>query len=216
MNKEEYNIRPKKCVSCNKPIPFSKRRNKFCDHSCSASYTNTGRIHTQDTKIKIKMSLSRPKIYQSSKVYFTHCLCCKKIHTTKTKRNIYCLDCKKIDKVLYKKESSFKLNKKDHPELFNSSLIKKYGWFISSGPKKNRQGVSWDHLYPLHLGFENSVDPNIMSHPANAELVPHDENLRRYHEHKQMITYDELIIRINKWESGNRILKKFYYDKTII
>lgn len=30
------------CLMCKKEIPYEKRRNKFCNHSCSASYNNQG------------------------------------------------------------------------------------------------------------------------------------------------------------------------------
>ena len=38
-----------------------------------------------------------------------------------------------------------------------------------------------------------------MSHPANAELVPHKENMRRYKD-KEQISYEELLIRIKNWK----------------
>jgi hypothetical protein len=40
---EVYDKSPKCCLHCNKPIPYDLRRSKFCDHSCSATYTNTNR-----------------------------------------------------------------------------------------------------------------------------------------------------------------------------
>jgi hypothetical protein len=49
-----------------------------------------------------------------------------------------------------------------------------------------------------------------MSHPANAELVPHRENLRRYREEKQMISYAELLDRIKRWESGDYDLEYWW------
>lgn len=49
-----------------------------------------------------------------------------------------------------------------------------------------------------------------MSHPANAELVPHRENLRRYHEQRSMITLEELYERIERWENGDRDLEYWY------
>jgi hypothetical protein len=38
----EYAANPKLCLTCGEMIPFEKRRSKFCDHSCSASYNNRG------------------------------------------------------------------------------------------------------------------------------------------------------------------------------
>ena len=41
---EKYNLDPVLCRSCNKPIIYSKRRNKFCSHSCAASFNNLGTV----------------------------------------------------------------------------------------------------------------------------------------------------------------------------
>lgn len=42
--KSKYNTNPKKCKFCGKIIPYEKRANDFCNHSCSASYNNIGII----------------------------------------------------------------------------------------------------------------------------------------------------------------------------
>ncbi len=39
---EDYNKNPKRCEHCSEPILYERRRNKFCDHSCAASYCNLG------------------------------------------------------------------------------------------------------------------------------------------------------------------------------
>lgn len=42
---EEYDQNPKKCKLCGKPIDFKNRlTNTFCNHSCAATYINSGRI----------------------------------------------------------------------------------------------------------------------------------------------------------------------------
>jgi len=38
--KSLYYESPKKCKFCGTIIPYEKRNNKFCNHSCSASYNN--------------------------------------------------------------------------------------------------------------------------------------------------------------------------------
>lgn len=66
--KTEYDRNPKKCLHCNTTIPFSKKENKFCNYSCSASYTNKFRTHISDeTREKISNALSgRQRICQIS------------------------------------------------------------------------------------------------------------------------------------------------------
>lgn len=41
---QNYSLSPKLCKTCQKIIPYTKRRNNFCNHSCSASATNTNTI----------------------------------------------------------------------------------------------------------------------------------------------------------------------------
>ena len=41
-NRENYEKNPKLCKYCEKPLDYDKRRNNFCNHSCSASFNNQG------------------------------------------------------------------------------------------------------------------------------------------------------------------------------
>ena len=41
-SEEIYNKNPKLCEYCSFPIPYKKKFNKFCNHSCAASFNNTG------------------------------------------------------------------------------------------------------------------------------------------------------------------------------
>lgn len=38
---------PSKCLTCGGDIPYEKRQNKFCNHSCAASTTNRGVQHNK-------------------------------------------------------------------------------------------------------------------------------------------------------------------------
>ncbi len=57
-----YNLNPNKCTNCAKDLDYNKRHCKFCNHSCSASFTNRA-------KIKHGRHAEKP------------CLVCKKITT---------------------------------------------------------------------------------------------------------------------------------------
>ena len=46
-----------KLESCSKEFVKNDNRQKFCSHSCAATYNNIGRIHTEDTKKKISKKL---------------------------------------------------------------------------------------------------------------------------------------------------------------
>lgn len=40
--RERYNALGKRCLTCNKPIPYERRKLRFCDHSCAAIFNNKG------------------------------------------------------------------------------------------------------------------------------------------------------------------------------
>lgn len=42
LTREAYEENPKFCKHCGKEIPYEKRANDFCSHSCSASFNNVG------------------------------------------------------------------------------------------------------------------------------------------------------------------------------
>ena len=39
--REQYELNPKLCKKCGNPLPWDKRNNEFCDHSCATAYNNT-------------------------------------------------------------------------------------------------------------------------------------------------------------------------------
>lgn len=40
---KKYNENPTTCENCNKALPYDKRENKFCGHSCAATRNNLGK-----------------------------------------------------------------------------------------------------------------------------------------------------------------------------
>jgi very-short-patch-repair endonuclease len=69
-------------------MPYEKRGNKFCSSSCSASFTNIGKIKSRETKDKIGKSISDlPK--KEKITYLRICKCEKSFETLKDKQ-IYC------------------------------------------------------------------------------------------------------------------------------
>ena len=38
----QYDVSPATCANCEQKLPYDKRKNKFCSHSCAASYNNCG------------------------------------------------------------------------------------------------------------------------------------------------------------------------------
>jgi len=71
-----YNENPKKCLACGKSLPYEKRNNKYCDHSCSARINNLG---VDRYKLKTSSYKNKDLLY---------CLYCKTL--LKGKRYKYC------------------------------------------------------------------------------------------------------------------------------
>lgn len=86
---ETYMQDPKFCVNCQKIIPMQKKQNRFCSKSCSASYNNTLRSCSPQTKAKIshtmkanistgKISKPVPPVKQKNQWPFTKLYGCHK------------------------------------------------------------------------------------------------------------------------------------------
>ena len=40
--RDKYSAKPNFCAHCEKQLNYTKRKNRFCDHSCAASANNLG------------------------------------------------------------------------------------------------------------------------------------------------------------------------------
>ena len=72
----------KKCLNCNKII-----KNKFCSKSCSNSYNNKNRKHSEETKRKIGKSIKDKSLTKMIILYLLKIKCpiCEKTQEIKTK-----------------------------------------------------------------------------------------------------------------------------------
>jgi hypothetical protein len=87
---EAYNADPKLCPVCNKVIPYEKRYNTYCNHSCAAVHRNT-------TVVRTKKHLSR------------NCPHCG--NPVSNRHNQYCDEC--IKNAVYNKAQSLDGMKSD-------------------------------------------------------------------------------------------------------
>lgn len=197
--RESYESNPKYCVNpkCNKKLPFNKRRNKYCDSSCSASHTNIGRVMTEESNKK-----RRDKLIKNILI---NCKNCNK-EFLKKRRRLFCsnicrteYDRKDMDEYqLYKSECQFKFSLNDFPDEFDFSMVEKYGWYKAKNRGDNLNGVSRDHKLSIREGFDLGVDPKIISHPANCQLMSHNDNVSK--NKKSDITEEKLKSLIKEWD----------------
>lgn len=201
----EYESNPKLCKHCNQPLTWNQRFNKFCTNTCSATFYGATRsqdsIKKQREKLIEKLINENKRRYPYTKVSFIRCAHCEKAFRKTKHTPKYCsLICKSSGDIKkYRFACKFKISNKNHPELYNWRLLAEHGWYRAANHPKghNPKGATWDHLFRIEDGYKMGVDPAVMSHPANAEMISWEENFARK---TSIITYDELLSRISKWK----------------
>ncbi len=204
---DAYNQTPSLCVHCNEPLPYEKRGSKFCNSSCSCSHNNLKRdpsVHVkQSVSIRITLAKQNKTIgpqYPFTKVTFGKCKSCNKIYRKRIGK-LYCSELCKINSGIktYRRACKFTISKSEYPHLFNMNLLNEHGWYRASNHPKgyNPNGATWDHLFRVEDGFKLGVDPAVMAHPANAEMISWKDNFARK---TSSITYAELLERIAHWK----------------
>jgi hypothetical protein len=63
--------------------------------------------------------------------------------------------------------------------------------------RKLRYGNHLDHIYPISEGYKNGVDPKIIAHPCNLQIIGWKQNIRK--NSKISKTLEELIEEINNF-----------------
>jgi hypothetical protein len=183
------------CLNCGIEFESTISHNrKFCGSSCSAIFNNKGRVVTEEQKQKVREKLTKPKKEKIIKPKV--CRFCGETDITGTKK-IICDVCKKQFYKFYKPLCVFDFNIKNYDSKFDLSIVNVYGWYSPKNKGNNLNGVSKDHMYSVRDGFINKIDPEIIKHPANCQLMLHNENNSK--NYNSSITIDDLIERIKNW-----------------
>lgn len=191
--KDVYELNSKYCIKadCGNKIPYSKRRNNFCNSTCSASFNNLNREMSDEAKFKIKQHY----IERGLKI---ECKFCNELFFKKTNSKYCSSNCRKLYRQkdmtkfgLYKQKCKFIFSLNDFPNEFNFELIEKYGWYKPKNRGDNLNGVSRDHMVSIRDGFNKNINPYYISHPANCELMVHNENISK--NMKSSLSIEELI-----------------------
>lgn len=145
---------------------------------CSRSCANSRGPRTTEFKAAITKALGG-KI----KVKRPLCLECKA--PVKTMRNRFCSqDCwtnslKSTRSAWreYHRACRFKFNVYEYPDLFDIKSIEAAGWY---SPITNPNGMSRDHKFSVRAGFDLGVDPELISHVLNCEIIPFQDNNKKH------------------------------------
>jgi len=213
-SKNNYLLSPKKCKKCDNDIVYENRESDYCSRECSLSNANAKRKGikynmTSDGLKNICISNRERHGYKFGEYELkpNKCCNCDNTFSFEERNKIYCSkSCRKeynrknMDVfTIYKSDASFKFSLNYYPDAFDFSLIEKHGWYSPSNSKKpNIGGVSRDHMISVKEGFRLGIDPKLLSHPANCQLMIHSDNISK--NKKSSLTLEELILKIGGWD----------------
>lgn len=197
----------------------SGKYRKTCSSECAHKLTQKNLNNTLKYK-KISKTLTHKPIIKI-------CPYCGIEFETKRKHKKYCSrhcaakarysDNRSL-KNIYKGLCGFTFALNDYCDEFDFSLIEKFGWYKAKNHGNNLNGISRDHMLSCNFGYENLIDPYLVSHPANCMLLQHNKNVSKYT--KCSITIDQLIERIKIWHLKYGVYKNIidytYFDKNNI
>jgi hypothetical protein len=213
----EYNKSPNLCNICKSVLSYDKRNAKLCSKECfkvNVSLNNPSRNLDSNKRYevnrKIQKSIEKNRIERlKSNEYTKVCIYCNTQFTATRKTAKGCsLDCfntyrkkqslaNKSKRLIYRQMAAFRFGLNSYHDEFDFNLIKKYGWYQPKNHGDNLKGISRDHIFSVNDGFKLMVNPLILAHPANCNLLRHNENNSK--NSKSLITLDELLTKINEW-----------------
>jgi hypothetical protein len=183
------------CLNCGVEFEGAISHNrKFCGSSCSATFNNKGRVVTEEQKQKVREKLTKPK--KEKVVKQRNCRFCYE-NVIIEKHKIICDNCKINFYKFYKPLCVFEFDITEYKNKFDLESVKNNGWYSPKNKGNNLKGVSKDHMYSVRDGFINKIDPKIIKHPANCQLLLHSENNSK--NYNSSITIEELMERIKNW-----------------
>jgi len=224
---KEYNKKPIICKQCNKIFTYEERFKTFCNSSCSATYNNSKRILSKETKEKIRNKL-KGNIKETnllSKKYISKiCEGCKKEYKTRNKKQKYCsIKCvgfsnknikvrEKISKSLKKAIKEGRYNGWATRTKFKPSYPEQY--FINLFNNENING--WEREYKVGLYFIDFAFKNKMI-ALEIDGKQHWENQDRIERDKRKDIYlqkcEWKVFRIKWFNPVNENNKKKLYTK---
>lgn len=217
-SKKNNNI--KNCKNCNTEIINGDSRKIFCSKSCSAIYNNKNRkgekrhISEEGKKNIRNARNNRLGITEIINSYYSNpktCKHCNSVLEFKFRKRVFCnIKCKNTynqknmsEYQIYHSKCKFDFNLKTYKDEFDFSIVKKYGWYSPTNKNNNLNGISRDHIISISFGFENNIDPKLISHPANCKLMQQKMNSSK---HKKCdLNINDLVIKINNW--NNKYIK---------
>ena len=204
------------CYRCKKLFFVEERKKMFPEkkkYYCSRSCANA-REHSKETKEKIKDSVNSFCEMNGTKEKKKCGFCSELFAGRKNQKfcspscgvnNRYCnhlnglegLERERFLKRNYRAKCRFKFSLNEFPNEFDFALIEQHGWYKAKNRGDNLNGVSRDHMYSITDGYNNGINPEILSHPANCKLMVQSNNFKKGSE--SSITIEGLVKKIEQW-----------------
>lgn len=203
------------CPICEKPFETTKavKAIKYCCKQCSHKASVQNRSEADKLRISsIARETARKNFKQCNRVskprvYTKQCVCCTDRYETKNSNKKFCSDsCARVWRFIdapttlraFRDKCAFNFNLADYPDEFDFDLVREHGWYKPKNRGDNLYGVSRDHKLSVKYAFENNINPAVVSHPANCELVLHSANASKCN--KCSVTLEELKTLIARWD----------------
>lgn len=205
------------CENCGKEHDGEYGSGRFCNRKCARGFSTKhkrqgiNRIVSEKLAKRTFTDEQRQKLAKTNKQRIIprvskQCLECGKTMQClpKDKRKFCTSRCwvnytekNKEPYLLYRQRCNFTFKVEDFPNKFDLSLIEQHGWYSPSNKGNNINGVSRDHMLSVREGYELGIDPDIIKHPANCQIMIHRKNQSK--REKSSISLDELMERIRNW-----------------
>lgn len=82
----------------------------------------------------------------------------------------------RCDIVKYRYLARFKINALNITKIRGFSQLEVVGWYNS---QHNPNGLVKDHMLSIAHGFKNKINPEVVGHLANCELIPAVKNIKK-------------------------------------
>ena len=205
------------CENCKEQHDGSYGSGRFCGAKCARGFAT--KINRTEISKKVSDKLSNRKLSDEHKKHIEQA----NNFNRKEKTIRYCLECNsdmlcrpsdnrkfcttkcwatyteknKEQFLLYRQRCNFDFKFEDHPGKFDLALAEQHGWYSPSNKGNNLNGVSKDHMVSVREGFDLGIEPEIIKHPANCQIMLHRKNQSK--REKSSITIEELLKRIRDW-----------------
>lgn len=172
----EYNSSPKKCNFCNNVLPYENKRNKFCNHTCSASYTNKKRKNngftTKNKTKEINCIVCNIKTFFPLNKPIKFCFCdkCKTKYIKKHKIKIKnCIHCNSKFKTIKQQRKTCSDNCMNERRLLGAKKAGKKSAEVQSFIRRSKNEIYFSEL--CKNKFKNILTNESMFNGWDADII---------------------------------------------